>query len=495
MYHSSDVGRRAEDSFFVTLYSNSDSNSYPDNSPASFANKVAQPINVPRGAGWQVALHSLTCSNLLKQDIESVGVAGVRPTRLLSQINVRCRQVSIPYDGRKLISCHSRKPFSALGQRVHTYEPRLHLYFSLDSDVLTELHIDLLDYNLDLLQYRRSQATVCVLKFQRVMPFKYLPLWIHSNKASQSGDTASNFRITLPPLFNNHGIEKWQVAMTSLTYVPNYVTIPSRLHAGGGQRNMFHAVDLTDDENPLLGLIQREKLHLPSKFAYLRGRQHDWPRPLELLHEPIVISPQNWNYIQTAGDIIDTLMRLFTYFGVFQTTAAADPEDSSSGEPLFKLEWADVDQTRVSLRFLHRAILYMPMYAAHILGFRDYATTEDRALAVFCADAEDEPFVGRRNVDIKSLSPNTISLLCDFIEPAFIGSVRSPVLKTIPMVKQASADDMTSLTYEPRNLEYHSLNTRELSSLHFQIINAAGDEVEFVDDTQNVIIGLVIKSQ
>lgn len=491
----------SKNTFFVTLYSNA-VEGYPDNNPGSFSNLLDHPIDIPRSAGWQVALLSLTCSNHFKSDAFSrVTTLGGKIEQVhLAQISVRCRQLGVNYDSRQLLSCHSLRTFDEYKWRVHNYSPKNLLFFPLFIDQISSLSIELLDGELRPLQFRRTQPTVCVLQFSRVSSM-YLPLWIHSQEEAlqqtrqelESGgerkNRAANFRVRLPPQFVNSSSSKWEIALSSFTFIPDFHCVPLQMQKNESN-NIFHAVDLSQDDNVILNAIQADGLSIPSTDSRRLIGQTNWPPPSDLDYAPIVVKPDMWRTVKTRQGLMHTLQTLFQTFHIFKTNY--NPRDVTSGDPMFEIKFIGGRRKRAILVFKVRSILYMPVYVAHMCGWREYATTSDGGLAIFAGDV-DSNFVGRRYMDVKALSPHTLSIACDFIEPTFVAGVKSPILKTFA-VTQRESDDILSTTHEVSNLEFHPLNQRELTSMHFQIISADGNEVDFTDIYQNIVVGLVLKT-
>lgn len=478
------LGSQSSDFFFVTLFSNS-SLFHPSNTPSNFTNKLFKSIELPKRAGWQVALFSLHCNN---QFNNATKVYSDGRRRMLSQIHVRCPQVSIPYDWRNLISCHSRRPFDAGARRVHSYEPTHLQFFTLQGETLTELGIELLDSDLRPLKYRRSQPTVCTLIFRKTMTLQYMPLWIHSRNPEKSENTASNFRTSLPPLFNNNTEFHWQIALTSITFTPTFLTVPNSMmrHKPG---LVIALVDLDDPDSPAHLDMQEHNLTLPSTNYISAGtRGNLWPSPPPSQDgEPHYrLQDDSWKWLEDESMLVGGI-ELLLKMPKFRPA-------NSLERPIVELRNQNKSGTRKQLIFHSEAIFYLPIFLAEMLGFREYATTRDSALAVF-AGRQGDTFLSRQQVDTNALAPQTMSVVCDFIQPAFVGGVQSPVLKTVPVKFLESGARDSSLTYEPKNLEYHTINSRQLGDLHFQLFDSAGSEIQFKDYAQNVILGLTIKTR
>lgn len=619
----------SDSSFYVTLYSNAADNTR-QNTPSQFSNVLHHPISVPRSEGWGVALYSLVCNNLFKRAIRYDGENNkysnipVESQVPLDQINVKCEQIKVPYDNRKWLSCHSRKDGDHSGQNVHAYEAEHLQYFPLDSDIVSVLDIELQDYKGRTLKYRRSQPTVCVLHFKRVMEGQYLPLWIGSENTRHVRNQANDFYATLPPLLNNRSDVKWQAAISSFTYVPHFKIVPKHMMLNKNN-SLFDAYDMSDNNAPFARKINLADLKFPSGSTTKIGKA-EWPRmsanPRKVIsndeastgqaegesaaaatestssdvvenetvrpaesasaagvgvveenvaedktsatndvteeieseglgvntlpsligppteeeiaaaaaliareqlekaddvdnallsdagseqvkrdidlssadlrddsHEPMQILPEKINNLTNGQTLIHLLNLVLTFPQFYRRVDKSHPD---YGKPLFQLTFTDIKKTRALLRFYFKSILYLPIYFAHILGFRDYATTTDNTLAVFAGNAGDV-MVGRREINLRALQPQTLSLMCDFIEPAFVSGVMSPVIKTLPVTLSSKAE-LNSTTFSPHALEFHNLNTRELRELHFRLTDSSGQLIDFVNLKQNIAIGLVIKT-
>ena len=145
----------------------------------------------------------------------------------------------------------------------------------------------------------------------------------------------------------------------------------------------------------------------------------------------------------------------------------------------------------VSMIFTRACEFLMPEWLANIVGFRGYDTISNGRTARFVAERPKIIFA-RAKMDAYRLVPHSISLLADFIQPCLIGSVQSKILRTLPIQHKFSRRQ-PSFTFEPKNLEYHNIATRELNMLNFQLLDMAGNEIEFANENQNVILGLVLK--
>jgi hypothetical protein len=99
------------------------------------------------------------------------------------------------------------------------------------------------------------------------------------------------------------------------------------------------------------------------------------------------------------------IQEMLASFAMFKT---------ESNNPMFRIKFLGRAKKRVQLKFLTRSVLYLPVYIAFLLGFRDFAVTADGGLAVFAGNIGTF-FVARRNINIKALTPHSMSIVCNFI--------------------------------------------------------------------------------
>ena len=163
----------SENFFFVEVFSNSNSKD-SSNTTISFVNTLARPLYLNPEDEWCIGLHGLTCNN--KFFVRSVkdndelfySQEQVEKDSNLSQILVKCDQIQQKFDGRKLISVHSRTPYNKISNRIHNFEPRNILFFPVNCSVISEIGISLWQPNLKKLFLRPGQVTTVSLKFQKM---------------------------------------------------------------------------------------------------------------------------------------------------------------------------------------------------------------------------------------------------------------------------------------------------------------------------------------
>ena len=463
--------RISQDFFFVQLFSNSTSKNV-DNSTSNFTNTLAKTIHLPKNENWHMALNFILCSN--KFNVKTEGEEGTfeytadKDDYNLSQIYIKCKQIQQLHDGRQLLSCHSRKPYNSKDNRIHYYEPSNLLYFPVNVQELTDISISLHKSNLEPLFLRRSQPTTLSLKFMR-MTERIIPIYVSSRgKGAEEENRASKFTVSIPPYYNNYSSFVWQIALASITYIADFRVFPSHY----SNNAYFQILYYPEDDEIRLNSVEFE-IQVQESIV--------------VLDRPTI---DNWRSEQDIRRYLHNLMEELKF---------PDGQPMSSAvrfTNLFKEEEEGETVTYtgpISLTFIRICQFLMPAWLADILGFRKFRRTMENTsnIAIF---APQEPTIifAKEKMDAFRLIPNSMNIICDAIQPLLTGGIESKVLKTIP-VKHTFNKQQPSETFEPKNWQYHNLISREISSFSFYLVDIAGNEIEFANENQDIIIGLVLK--
>ena len=455
--------------FFVQLFSNANAKDV-DNTTSHFSNTLAKAISLPRGENWHVALAYILCSN--KFDVGTHGEEGsfefsAEEEKNLSQVYVKCHQVTQLHDGRQLISCHSRKPYNREYNRIHYYEPFNLLYFPVKVQELTDITISLHKPDLRPLFLRRSQPTTISLKFKK-MSEKIIPIYVSSRRnEAQNRNRASKFTVDIPYHYTNYGSYIWEIALATFTYIPDFIVFPSHYT----KINFFEITQYSPDDEVEINVLTPQLRRIDNQVSLTNDTIRSWRNEQDIrryLHDLMGI-------LKFAnGEPMSTALQFENMF-----------IESEDGEPVSYSE-------AIKLVFIKPCKFYMPSWLADIIGFRQYETDANGTVAVFSSLTPYWSIPVRTPFNAYTLIPNSISIICDFIQPLLVGSVESKVLRTIP-VQNRFTEVTPSETFEPKNFQFHKLATREISTLNFYLVDSAGNEIEFRNQNQDIIIGLVLK--
>ena len=463
-----------ENYFFIQLFSNATSKNV-ENTTVKFTNTLAKTIYLPKEESWHVALNFLLCNN--KFEVQTQGEEGTFEFGAdktndfnLSQIYVKCEQIQQLHDGRRLLSCHSRQPYDGDENRVHYYEAKNLLFFPVSVTELTDITVSLHKSNLEPLFLRLGQATTISLKFMK-MSEKIVPIYISSRgKGAQSGNTASKFTIELAHYFNNYSQFIWKIALASMTYIPDFKVFPSHYSL----KAYFSILDYTseDEEDVNENTLSLQLNISRNQIMLTRDTIDNWRTEKDIRQ-----------YLQNLSDTLkfpngEKMSTSLIFENVYRESE--DEEEVVCKQPMVFI-------------FARACKFLMPTWLAQICGFRSqqYTTIDNGITAVF-AEKREKIMLAKTMIDPFCLVPHSISLICDFIQPSLVGSLQSQILRTIPVRKKFS-QQQPSQTFEPKNYEYHNLNSRELSTLSFQLMDVAGNEIEFSNMQQDIIICLVLK--
>lgn len=464
----SHVNRISEDCFFIQLFSNATSKNV-DNTTANFTNTLAKTIYLPKNENWHVALNFILCSN--KFNVKTEGEKGTfeysadKDDYNLSQIYIICNQIQQLHDGRQILNCHSRKPYNSNDNRIHYYEPSNLLYFPVNVQELSDISISLHKSNLKPLFLRRSQPTTLSLKFMK-MAERIIPIYVSSRgKGAEEGNRASKFTVSIPPYYNNYSSFVWQIALATVTYIADFRTFPSHYSDNAYFQILYHPRDYEIQLNTL-----QQELSVQESIVTL---ERD--------------TINNWKSEQDIRRYLHNLMEELTFpDGVPMSSAVTFTN-------LFKEEESEkvTYMGPISLTFIRTCQFFMPAWLADILGFRKYLTVNNGKTAIFSVQ-EPRIIFASTKMDAFRLIPNSMSIICDAIQPLLTGGIESKILRTIP-VKHKFNEQQPSETFEPKNWQYHNLISREISSFSFYLVDIAGNEIEFANENQDIIIGLVLK--
>lgn len=505
MPYKKKVGERGSmDVFYVTLFSNA-TNKNGQNSTTKFVNSLAKSIYLDPSHNWHFGLQSILCSNRFNAKVNSP-VFGKKKEAVysysapLSQIFVKCGIQSHPYDPSQIISAHSRNPYRRYNNRVHFYEPENILYFKINSDTIQDIEVTLQDSNLKQLSLARGLATSCVLKFKR-MHDEIVPLFINSHGVgAQAGNKSSNFVCNIPPFFDNYSAFKWEVCLQSVTYVPDFILFPSHI-----VQNSFFALyewtklddnelDYNNDDNGDGGdggdggeegelmetdSFETEAFDSESKLFLTNEMVSEWSSELDV---------RKWIFLYLMKELKTPKGKPLSEFVKFERLIREDADEKLNRPIIMNM-----------IRGCH---LYMPLWFAHVCGFRNVETPENSptpfppeyaSTAVFRC-LPDRPIRKRANarMDVFQLIPHSISIKTSIVDPSLVGESYSNYIKTFPVIK-TYGEAVQSETVESKNLEWHTVRTREVRSIDFTLLDHAGNEIEFANNNQNIHFSMLVK--
>ena len=103
-------------------------------------------------------------------------------------------------------------------------------------------------------------------------------------------------------------------------------------------------------------------------------------------------------------------------------------------------------------------------------------------------------FIGDFEIDPNLMIPRNLMLYADCVEPSLIGNIYGQYLTNIPVpIEDVNQKFLT--TYEPRNLEFHPLQTGDLSNVHFQLTQTDGKFPSLSNENAQLFITLLFRKK
>ena len=337
------------------------------------------------------------------------------------------------------------------------------------------------------LSLARGLATSCVLKFKR-MNDEIVPLFINSHGVgSRPGNKSNNFVCNIPPFFDNYSAFKWEICLQSVTYVPDFVLFPSHIV----QNSFFALYEWTRLEgNELMetdSIESRTEMETETE-AFENGNK------LFLTNEMV----SEWT------SELDVRKWIFMYLlNELKTPKGKPLSEFVKFERLIKENETEDLNKPIIMNMLRGCHLYMPLWFAHVCGFRNVATPHDSLGVLFPPEYAstavfrchpDRPIKKRANVrmDVFQLIPHSISIKTSIVDPSLVGESYSNYIKTFPIIKTYGGT-VQSETVESKNLEWHTIRSREVREIDFTLLDHAGNEIEFVNNRQNIHFSMLVK--
>ena len=137
---------------------------------------------------------------------------------------------------------------------------------------------------------------------------------------------------------------------------------------------------------------------------------------------------------------------------------------------------------------LQPAFLDLDSKLAYILGLTGLYRAGERVRLSL-----DSPVVGMAEVNVRRLCPELITVSSDLIEPVIYGSGREPVLEKVAGYRGKSMGKLQHYTVE--HPTFHLLSHSLISCVRFQLTQEDGQQVEFADKEEEVLLTLVFRKK
>jgi len=480
------MDRRANDRFSVTVHS-INFGKRPENTGNDFICDLPQELFLSPHDNYQVALVRLICDRPLisgaatrGKDILLVELLDINPVHHDSYF------VAFQHVDPQILGGNRWREFQQ-SQGSVILEPRHKLFFPLLNTQLTSLHIRLRD-RYDKPFYRKRQITTAVtavFEFRKmsIERVERMPFFLSSHPSAAFPDnTAQQFDVNVLPRFSSRTSNPWYIALTSITYNPQFSLFPSILH---NEQRIILRRNLGDDVNAL-----EEGLLTLQASAEEDERHYDvdeatgditWKFRMSDIKEPD--SKRELMYWIMKG------LKLKKDSPVSFSIAINKKDDSEEDEPPrrrggVKFEFRSAyDNAQVEMNYFLAVLLGLtPFDPKH--GINDYVRID-------CG----YKFV-RQNTFDNWFEPKKLFIYANFVEPSINGGEYTRLLDIIPVDTENKRDDIIYYrTYSPVQLSYKTLNMENLTECHIEMRDDFGNLVAFkYPNRAHTLMSLVIQT-
>lgn len=469
-----------QDEFYVTLHSSSYGSAHVDNTGCEFTCDLPQEIQLSPFDNYKVALVKLICDKPVIQYKRSFDGRDFCYVLLEELDPVHC-------DGFKAISGHRissevtryKKSYGkdySKSADIHVYEPKHLRFYSLQNSRITSFTVKLIDRHLRLL-YRDKQATTIttvVLLIKKMTDYanvEHVPLTFNSMKSGAFPDnTPTNFRVEIPSRFTNNTGKPWYVALTSVTYSPEFTLLPSYLR----------------NDQPVI--IRRNLGNVTNNIDYIQIRPMT-----DDLYEINEFNGDIYYNIKVDqmppfNDKFQLLQALkeqlqFTYPARNRRPDVSIKiyyDNEGDEDPVY-----DQDASKIKYKFYagpnyegsEIAICYCFAVLLDMVKFDP--TKHANELVEVPVNVE---YVKPQTFDTW-YHPRKLFLYANFVEPSINGAVFSPLLAVVPVqgVGSGAVRGTRShyTTYEATQLTYHKLSENNLTQCHIEVRDEWGEYIRF----------------
>lgn len=416
---------------FIYCLSNSENDIGENNTLTKFTHRLAKRLHFPKKENWGLCLWSFSFQN--QTDC---------PAHL---IKIVCDQVYEDINTKKIISLHSRKPFSLGEDKNHFHSPKQKDYFPLMTDSLDRISFEILDENNQRFPLTSGPSTWIVIHLKKMIG-AFLPLRVSSAVTAEfPNNTPSDFNFNLPSDLGYKGVSPFEICLSSITLTPTFNQLPFFSKDPEAEKLI---VEIHDERN-------EKKIFFSTRFNSEKNY---------LCEEELVFEVMKYFRDIKKQDPMFTDIGITTYY------------DTESGH---------VSLVAKNLRSHHKLQVYLPTPLALQLGFRKASITGHHSMIPLKPDhntTSDYP------ADVNYHIPQSAVVYTSFTKPALFGVGMSNVLKIIPLKIIDTSSKF--VTIESTDLEWYGMSYSSVSDLNFKLIGMDGKKLQF---NKNSIVHICLK--
>jgi len=333
--------------------------------------------------------------------------------------------------------------YHARGSPFTNYEPETETFFDVNTSFLQQISLKITSQNGTAVTGGIAQPTIVVLKFKKMQKTAQS----HNIFVSSTGSDAADFKVQLPEHVLQAPNTQWEIALTRISFLPMFDSFPKdnqylSIHTGktfldflaqkGVDSNKATQKDYED---------YRFTTHRRNKSFYYK---------------------EEWSTAQLCDFIGSTL-----------NVMSIDLES-----PL-QFKYNDKEKG-VTIRSQKALSIYAPALLIHILGFEGQAIFLDNGYAILPTKANLLEMKNDRPVDRNFMDPQSLLIYTDCVAPSIVGNVYGQYLTHVPILKKTSEKtEIEYFSHEPKNLEFHALQQKDLNNVHFKFLQVDGKKPNF----------------
>ena len=492
-----------ENEFTVTLVSNASTDIYPNNHVFNFTNVLAKTLVFPRNENWRVCLQSISLTNIndepefvaaekrisnktdefekslkkIQSTLAHSPAEMIKATEILfrqskkiiedkleifntvNALFIECDQIIPKYESQRILSSFIVPPTHSKLEFYH-YEPTHEEYFNLASTDINRFSIKILNANKEKILRTASQPTILVLKFKKMGE----NINSYSITVNNEDSPPEKFYAKLPMLDTLGNLNTdWEMAVSRVSFIPLLKKFPSGTYS----------INLITDVDDFVSQLTPQTWD-----KYLADKPH---QSVNLRYN------ENFSAQTLLAPIGEAIESLFKKNGKI-----VDFEFNDSLYLMLKVKTDGMTEKEKNTPYL----LTMPEELIYVLGFDNEGIVFNNGYgALPCTYAK--VLTARRQYNVNFLVPQNLLLYIDCVKPSLVGNAYGKYLTNIPVPIKTEKNifDLSYVTYEPKNLEFHPLHQSTINRVLIQLLKVDGNPPEFVTDQIKIFISFLIRKK
>lgn len=494
------MNERSEE-FTITLLSNASQDVCPNNTVYKFTNILAKELYFPKHEKWRVCLTSISMSNAsnhVNEETRTRKKQYLKELKLLNEkllfqpdflpkfakeaakenyiklgknvmkreieslyksnpIFVECEEIKPRFNGRKVLSTFFVKQYKKGISDFITYEPVTEEYVNLTSSILKALNISIKTLSGEVLEQSVAQPSIVVLKFKKMVDARNL---YTINITNDNQTDPADFTVNFPETLVKDGQQNpWEVAVSRISFSPLFKAFP--------EGNFRIGIYCDTDDYVTKFNVNTWDSYLKSKPNGIINFKYD-----DIYYEETFISEIN-SHIQKAADKINL--------------KGAVTLDKDSRKVSTQIKSVKEETYKTCLILLPEELLY-------VLGYDGGGVFYKNGYAIVPTKIG-KRLTGKREWNVDFLLPQNLLLYSDVVKPSLLGNVFGQYLTHIPIVYDNDKIDVPYLVHEPKNLNFHHLQTGDLNNIKFQLLQVDGKKPRFLVNDIKIFITILLRKR